>query len=92
MISKRRSAESITSAANDGGDPGRGGKGIKESFVSALEFPALTATCAMALKNHSAVRLKTSTGSIFLVAHDGSYCAATNSDVEPFTIVGGTGA
>jgi hypothetical protein len=84
--------EPVTSASNDGGDPGLSGTNIRESFVSALEFPAPTPTCAMALKNYSAVTIKTTRGALFLVTHDGSYCAATNSDVEPFTIVGGTGA
>ncbi len=45
----------------------------------------------MALKNYTAVTLKTTRGDIMLVTHDGSYCATTNTDIEPFNIVGSTG-
>src|SRR5207244_137038 len=57
---------------------------------SGLEVPAPTPTCAMALKHYSAVTIKTTRGDLFLVTHDGRYCAASNSDVEPFTVVGGS--
>jgi hypothetical protein len=91
--------EPVMQATNTGGDAGLSGTQIKESFVSLLDYPVATANCPALsptlpgqMKNYSAVTLKTTTGNIFLVTHDGAYCTTTNSDVEPFTVLGGTGA
>jgi hypothetical protein len=81
----------IDRASNDGDDVGLSGTRIKMSFVSTLDYPAPLGDCKVALKNYSAVTLKTTRGDIFLSTHDGAYCVSTATDVEPFTIVGGTG-
>ena len=64
---------------------------MTEFFASALAAPGPGVDCALAIKNLSVVTLHTSRGQVFLITHDGQYCVSTNQDVEPFTIVGGTG-
>ncbi len=78
-------------ASNTAGDAGLSGA-VTESFVSALEAPAPTPTCAAAMTPHTAGTIKTSKGDIFWVTSGGSFCTVTGADVEPFTIIGGTGA
>ena len=77
-------------ATNTAGDAGLSGT-VTESFVSALEAPAPTPNCAAAMAAHTAITVKTSKGDVFMVTN-GSFCTVTGHDVEPFTIVGGTGA
>jgi hypothetical protein len=77
-------------ASNTAGDTGLTGL-VTESFVSALEAPAPTPTCAAAMTPHTAGTVHTSKGDIFWVTSHGSFCTITGADVEPFTIVGGTG-
>lgn len=76
-------------ASNTAGDKGLTGT-VSESFASALEAPAPTPDCAAAMAAHTIVTIQTSKGDIFLVT-SGSFCTVTGHDVEPFTIVGGTG-
>jgi len=73
---------------------------VSESYVSVLEAPALVTdnSCppvgtnpGLAMHAHSAVTIKTSKGDILLVT-DGSFCTSTGHDLEPFKIIGGTGA
>jgi hypothetical protein len=78
-------------ASNTAGDAGLSGA-VTESFVSALEAPAPTPTCAAAMTPHTVGTIKTSKGEIYWVTAGGSFCTITGTDVEPFTIVGGTGA
>jgi hypothetical protein len=84
--------ESITNATNSAGDAGLTGSTMRVSFASELEAPTtVPGGCAMQFQDASAVTLKTTRGDIYLVTR-GAYCASTNTDVEPFVIVGGTGA
>ncbi len=76
-------------ASNSGGARGPSGT-VTESFVSMLNAPAPTATCAAAMADRSIVTIHTSLGNLLLTT-SGSFCTVTGLDVENFVVVGGTG-
>jgi hypothetical protein len=81
-------------ASNTAGDPGLTGT-VTESFASALEAPVPTAECNEPGKGimipHTVGTIRTSRGDIFWVTSGGKFNMCTGYDIEPFTIVGGTG-
>jgi hypothetical protein len=81
------------SASNTAGDPGLSGT-ITESFYSELEAPTPTADCPApngVMKPHTRGTLHTSKGDIYWLTAGGAFNMCTGADVEPFTILGGTG-
>ncbi len=91
-------ATDVPLLASNSGDDEALSATITESYFNALDFPRPTPTCPAvlpfapgALLDFSSVTLKTTRGHIFVVTHGGTFCTSTNTDVEPFNIVGGTG-